>query len=81
MLTFIVSPNVASIRGQLLLILFLRLVQLLFEGGFYLRAASIQENTVMECLKALGRNESIRKFLKNNMKKWSVALTCSSESL
>ena len=41
-----VSSIVASIQGQLLFFIFKHFVRFLFEGGFYLRAVSIQENTV-----------------------------------
>ena len=41
-----VLTTAASIQGWLLFFIFKHFVRFLFEGGSYLRAASIQENTV-----------------------------------
>jgi len=38
--------SAVSIQGWLLFFIFKHFVQFLFEGGFYSKAASIQENTV-----------------------------------
>ena len=41
----------------------------------------VPHSWILECLEALGIDEGIRKLLENSMKKWSVELTCGSESL
>ena len=41
----------------------------------------VPHSWILECLEALGIDETIRKLLENSMKKWSVELTCGSESL
>ena len=41
----------------------------------------VPHSWILECLEVLGIDEGIRKLLENSMKKWSVELTCGSESL
>jgi len=43
-----VGKNAASIQGRLLFLVFTKFMRLLIKGGFYYRAASIQENTVCQ---------------------------------
>ena len=40
--------SAASIQGRLLLCIFKHFLRFLFEGGFYSKAASIQENAVLK---------------------------------
>ena len=42
-----VGKNAAFIQGRLLFLVFTKFMLLLIKGGFYYRAASIQENTVV----------------------------------
>ena len=44
-----VGKNAAFIQGRLLFLVFTKFMRLLIKGGFYYRAASIQENTVFSC--------------------------------
>ena len=34
----------------------------------------VQQSWILECFKALGTEEGIRKLLENSMKKWSIEL-------
>ena len=41
----------------------------------------VPHSWILEFLEALGIDEGIRKLLENSMTKWSVELTCGSETL